>query len=314
MEKMGIYKKEHLPDLILPLIKKDFYKLSTNFTLNQIFEIIVNYSKNSKNSNNSNNNSNNINISEIIIAIYDEKNNFIGIIDNCKLLTYLYSNQLFSKINVSAILDINELIIIPPIISIEKLSIQEIALLIEKHKYLTITYKKEIIGFITPFEIAKNLSYYMNLSLYDPLTNFYNRNYLNIIEKKLHTNETIGILFIDLDNFKAINDTYGHLEGDRILQKFSLFLKNTFRQTDIIIRYGGDEFLVILYGVNQETIKAVINKIEKAFLEDKFFLELNKKHEFSFSCGFSCIPPCNSIKECILEADKHMYKIKRQKK
>lgn len=84
----------------------------------------------------------------------------------------------------------------------------------------------------------------------DELTGVYNRRYLNLIlERELartrRYGDNLSILIIDLDNFKEINDTYGHLEGDRILIKFAWVLKESVRDADVIIRYGGDEFVIV---------------------------------------------------------------------
>ena len=83
-------------------------------------------------------------------------------------------------------------------------------------------------------------------SITDSLTTLYNRNYLNEIQSSIDL-QNYSIVMLDLDKFKIVNDTYGHKAGDYVLQKSSEILKNSIRSNDIAIRYGGEEFLLLLY-------------------------------------------------------------------
>ncbi len=83
-------------------------------------------------------------------------------------------------------------------------------------------------------------------SITDSLTNLYNRNYLNEIQSSINL-QNYSIAMLDLDKFKIINDTYGHKAGDYVLQRSSEILKNSIRDNDIATRYGGEEFLLLLY-------------------------------------------------------------------
>jgi len=85
-------------------------------------------------------------------------------------------------------------------------------------------------------------------SILDPLTGLYNRRFLNESlkqeEKRMIRDQfSVGILMVDVDYFKKINDTYGHECGDAVLKKLGWFLKNNFRGGDIVCRYGGEEFV-----------------------------------------------------------------------
>jgi len=102
----------------------------------------------------------------------------------------------------------------------------------------------------------------------DPLTGLFNRKRLNqVLQQEFDTARQEGwplsISFIDIDNFKIINDTYGHHSGDAVIITIAQSLVETIRQTDIIARYGGDEFVLILPGTNVEDAYAVIERLRQ---------------------------------------------------
>ena len=89
------------------------------------------------------------------------------------------------------------------------------------------------------------------LALTDPLTGVFNRRYLervlgNEIKRAERSGKGLSLMILDLDHFGEVNKTHGHLEGDRLLCEFAQFLVKVFRQTDTVVRYGGDEFLVVM--------------------------------------------------------------------
>ncbi len=119
-------------------------------------------------------------------------------------------------------------------------------------------------------------------------------------------NKGLVILLIDLDNFKFINDTYGHLEGDRILIEFSELLSSQIRQSDYSARWGGDEFLVILPEVNLESAYKIADKL-KSSVEEK--LIINKK-SITISIGLSILDHNYTIKDFISSVDSALYNAK----
>lgn len=91
-------------------------------------------------------------------------------------------------------------------------------------------------------QIPERLAYYNEKIYHDSLTGAYNRRFFQ--EKMISVSKNTGIAMIDLDNFKAYNDTYGHHAGDLVLQTTVMTIKSVIRRDDILIRYGGDEFLL----------------------------------------------------------------------
>jgi diguanylate cyclase (GGDEF)-like protein len=144
----------------------------------------------------------------------------------------------------------------------------------------------------------------------DPLTDLFNRRVLDeikpyLLKKARSHNKKVGVIFLDLDKFKEINDRYGHKKGDEILEKVANVLKNIFRKDDLLIRYGGDEFVVFSF-IEDKT--ALINLVERA----KNYLQ---KVDISFSYGVSIYPDDgNDVDDLLSIADKLMYKNKNGRK
>ena len=99
-------------------------------------------------------------------------------------------------------------------------------------------------------QIPERLAYYNEKIYHDSLTGAYNRRFFQ--EKMISVSKNTGIAMIDLDNFKAYNDTYGHHAGDLVLQTTVMTIKSVIRRDDILIRYGGDEFLLLMPGMQSQ--------------------------------------------------------------
>jgi len=150
----------------------------------------------------------------------------------------------------------------------------------------------------------------------DPLTGLYNRRYLEEVLPKIlasanRTKIKVGFLMIDIDYFKKINDTHGHDIGDSVLKGVSNIILNTIRESDIAVRFGGEEFLIILTDLKSEDdLIKVAEKIRKKVEEEKFATPkgIIKK---TVSIGGALYPNnCQKEWECIKYADLALYKAK----
>lgn len=106
-------------------------------------------------------------------------------------------------------------------------------------------------------------------SVTDPLTQAYVRRYLNEqlerqVSQALATGKTLGLIMIDLDHFKRVNDTYGHQAGDEVLRQISLALRNGVRSHDIVARYGGEEFILVLADSTPRVVLSVAERLRRA--------------------------------------------------
>lgn len=118
-----------------------------------------------------------------------------------------------------------------------------------------------------------------------------------------------SLVMIDLDNFKSINDTWGHQTGDKVLKAFSQLLQQRLRSSDIIGRYGGEEFMLVLPETNVTDAGAVVNEIRKMFQNIEFY-EGTEKFQLSFSAGVSEVSHCKSVSDQIRKADEALYRAK----
>ncbi|WP_025270419.1 diguanylate cyclase [Hippea sp. KM1] len=157
-------------------------------------------------------------------------------------------------------------------------------------------------------------------SLKDPLTGLYNRRYMELfmkreVEMAKRYKHTLSALMIDIDDFKKINDQYGHRVGDEVLKKIAKIILDSTRSVDVAIRFGGEEFVVILPNTNISDAKAIAGRIREN-IENSSILECEDKSSTrcTVSIGVSSTDNSTSIEELINYADKNMYKAKRNGK
>ena len=162
-------------------------------------------------------------------------------------------------------------------------------------------------------EYTERLEYFATR---DPLTGFYNQRifwdlFNHEIEKARRHNYRVSLFLVDLDNFKFINDVYGHSFGDYVLKKVGQVIGNVFRKEDIIARYGGDEFAIVLPYTDGERAKRVANRLVEAF--ERFLIEApdGKIIKVTASVGIAIFPDhAKEPKELFIIADSLLYKAK----
>ncbi len=147
-------------------------------------------------------------------------------------------------------------------------------------------------AYVTDFSTRLGNRYALNEALPD------------IIKEANEEGKPFAILIADLDNFKSVNDTYGHNVGDDVLVTFAKTFEATCRKTDLCIRYGGEEFLAILPSANKENAKAVAERVCKNFRELEILPDGKKA---TVSIGVTMFILEENITTCISRADKALY-------
>ncbi len=158
---------------------------------------------------------------------------------------------------------------------------------------------------------TRQMRYFMER---DSLTGMLNHTHLKqYLERELQRAEriegSVSFAMIDLDNFKYVNDTYGHLTGDRVLKSLSRLLSERLRKTDVIGRYGGEEFGVVLFNSNAETAAKVVDDLRERFSQ---IVHRAKDAEFcvTFSCGIASYPDVPDAASITELADRALYQAK----
>ena len=155
-------------------------------------------------------------------------------------------------------------------------------------------------------------------SIKDPLTGLYNRRYLTEvlerdIRRSVRAEQPLGILMLDLDHFKKFNDTYGHEAGDAVLRETASFLTRSIRVEDVVCRYGGEEFVIILPTAN---LTAAHARAERIRLKLKELTVLHQGHSLGMitvSVGVAALPDHGTSPNNLLEAaDAALYRAKRE--
>ncbi|WP_430883957.1 diguanylate cyclase [Fusibacter sp. JL216-2] len=151
-------------------------------------------------------------------------------------------------------------------------------------------------------------------SVTDSLTNFFNHNYIRELLKEelsrsMSCSLPLTLAMIDIDHFKEINDTYGHLVGDEALAMLSDLIRKKTRRSDFIGRYGGEEFLLVLPGTDIERGNQIVDRLRSAIAEHAFVIH-GHHVTMTVSCGVASYQG-QSMHQLIEEADKHLYEAKR---
>ncbi len=164
--------------------------------------------------------------------------------------------------------------------------------------------------------LRANYEMSLSLALTDSLTGLFNRRYLMVhLEKLLKKNaegkKTMGVLMIDIDRFKNINDSYGHAIGDEVLKMFSERVAQRLRSFDLVARLGGEEFVVVLPEITVEMAKTVAERLRASIASQPFRVSAPKLLDVTVSVGGIVIESEEiSVEDALKKADEELYKAK----
>ncbi len=151
------------------------------------------------------------------------------------------------------------------------------------------------------------------LAAIDPLTGIFNRRFglgrlKEEYSRSIRANSPLGIAMLDLDHFKKVNDNYGHLAGDKVLVNCSKLMKNLLRDGDVLMRYGGEEFLMLLPGASMKDTMELADKIRRV-IEDNHVPYGDFEIKITCSMGIGSIPECSVLSEddLLYKVDKALY-------
>jgi len=152
-----------------------------------------------------------------------------------------------------------------------------------------------------------------HLAYLDDLTHLYNTRYLDVVlERELAGGRPFSLLFMDVDHFKAVNDQHGHLSGSRLLVEVARVLRSCVRDEDILVRYGGDEYVMLLVGIDSGGGLKVAERIRRAMEDHRFLSREASPVRITASIGLASFPEHARTKAEIIDlADRAMYRGKR---
>lgn len=181
-----------------------------------------------------------------------------------------------------------------------------------------------ILGSLINWSIALTMGYFIikshklylkveELTIIDSLTGAYNRRYLELFMEKTipfskRTNSSLVFMMLDIDHFKKVNDNYGHQCGDQALKHTSSIINNNVRNSGVFVRFGGEEFAVILPNTDVAEGLIIAERIREA-VEKSEFIYQNERIHFTISIGVSVYSGEN-VEEFIEKSDNALYKAK----
>jgi len=154
----------------------------------------------------------------------------------------------------------------------------------------------------------------------DDVTGLYNSRYLwiylnEVIQVALMGCTPFGVIFLDLDDFKKVNDSYGHARGTEVIREVGALIRHCLRSTDCVFRYGGDEFVAVLTQLNLLQVEQVAARLQEAIEEHNFLQPRGLKVSVRASLGVAVFPQDGrSGLELIEAADQAMYRVKRERR
>lgn len=167
------------------------------------------------------------------------------------------------------------------------------------------------------YAMRQRLEELQELAMHDPLTGIANRRFVEIniaarLEELRRYNFDFSVLFIDIDHFKMVNDTYGHAVGDRILKMISATVANSLRSFDIIGRWGGEEFIVLLINPKTDNLFKLADRLRRLAEKSALKLENGEILKITVSVGATEAINGDTLDSLVERADKLMFESKRR--
>lgn len=167
------------------------------------------------------------------------------------------------------------------------------------------------------YAMRQRLEELQELALHDPLTGIANRRFVEIslaarLEEFKRYGFDFSVMFIDADNFKTINDTHGHIVGDRILKMISATVANSLRSFDVIGRWGGEEFVVLLVNTKSEDMFKLADRLRRLVENSALKLDSGETLKVTVSIGATAAQRGDTVDSLIERADKLMFESKRR--
>ena len=162
-------------------------------------------------------------------------------------------------------------------------------------------------------ELNRNINQLYDAAIHDAKTNLYNSKFfdtmLDFEMAHAKRGEELCLFIIDLDYFKKINDKYGHMIGDKVLVHFAKFLTNHVRKSDIVSRFGGEEFLILFPSTNLRNAEKFVKRLKNKLESEK----LLKKYNITFSGSLTQYKKSDTKTSLKKRADKALYQAKKQR-
>jgi two-component system, cell cycle response regulator len=157
----------------------------------------------------------------------------------------------------------------------------------------------------------------LELAITDVLTGLHNRRYMErhiggLVEQAASRGKPLAVLMVDIDHFKAINDTYGHDAGDEVLREFALRIRKAIRGIDLACRYGGEEFLVVMPETDLSAAAVVAERLRRTIASEPFPIEQGVRTiEVTISVGITALAGSEDPSSVLKRADQALYRAKR---
>ena len=165
--------------------------------------------------------------------------------------------------------------------------------------------------------LRDNVQLSIEMAITDPLTGLYNRRYMeshlgSLLEQAVSRKKPLTVLVLDIDYFKAINDTHGHDAGDDVLREFSVRIKKSIRGIDLACRYGGEEFVVVMPETDLTVATMVAERLRRRIATEPFPIQDGSRTiEVTISIGISALGKDDTAANILKRADSALYRAKR---